>query len=365
MNADQISSSPSPEEPSGSWSTAHLIRFAKKYPPKPIVQGLLNEGETLLIHGTEESFKSFFVIQLGKGISTGCPFLRARPIPTAYRVGILETEMHPAGLGERLAKIFAGFAVPSEMLFYDPNLVEIWRGKSLKGKFEALGKWVETAGIQVLMVDTANDFFRGRDNPSDERVVGEFFDGMRNLPLPLVARILVRHDRKKKEHDVGAHSNELIRGSARWKEDPEAIVYLKRVHKQTHEVDMEVGKLRYGAKPEPLQLWFDAKCFRLIPVPPVIAALEGGGQSREEIVAACSSRFGVEERKVADMLSHEREYLMEGQDGHRRTFRIDPERANEAPWYPFLECNSESHPPMEVESQPQTVNPASPPEAAE
>jgi hypothetical protein len=332
------SSSVSPAEMEGSWSAERVIRFAKKYPPKPIVQGLLNEGETLLIHGTEESFKSFFVIELAKCISIGCPFLRAWPIPTPRRVGILETEMHPAGLGERLAKIFADVAVPGEMLFFDPNLLDAWRGMSLKGKFEALGNWVETARIQVLMVDTANDFFRGSDNPSDERVVGEFFDGMRNLPESLVARILVRHDRKKKEHDGGAHSNELIRGSARWKEDPEAIVYLKRVHKRTHEVYLEVGKLRYGAKPEPLQLWFDADRFRLVPLPPVIAALESGVGTREEIVTYCSRCFGVGTRTVDEMLHAESAYLNEGRERHKRTFEVDMERAKEAPapWSPFF-----------------------------
>lgn len=129
-----------------------------------------------------------------------------------------------------------------------------------------------------------------------------------------------------------------------WKEDPEAIVYLKRVDKRTHEVYMEVGKLRYGAKPEPLQLWFDAKCFRLIPLPPVIAVLEDGCESREELVTECKQRFGIEERKVSDMIDDETDFIVRGQDGHKRTLELDPERVKEAPWYSLLECESKNQP---------------------
>lgn len=38
-----------------SWSAAALIRLAKEHPPEPILEGLLNVGDTLLMHGTEES----------------------------------------------------------------------------------------------------------------------------------------------------------------------------------------------------------------------------------------------------------------------------------------------------------------------
>lgn len=360
-----------PKEEGGTWSAEDLIRYAEEHPVEPIIDGLLNVGETLLLHGTEENFKSFFVLQVAESICTARPLLRGWVVPSKRRVGVVETEMHPAGLGERLGKMFADGGISSEMLFLSQAAIEHWRGLNLRGKFEMLEAWIANHDIEVLIVDTANDFFRGRDNPLDERVVGGFFDRMRKLHLQ--ARILVRHDRKKKEHDGGAHSNELIRGSARWKEDPETILYLKRKDKRTHEVHMEVGKLRYGKKPEPQDLWFDAKCFRLTPLPPVIAVLENGGKSREELVSECQQRFGVGGRKVSDMLDEEGDFIVRGQEGHKKTLEIDPERAKEAPWHPFLGCHSESHPPMYIEGGPHIAGgeamavaaPASPPEAAE
>jgi hypothetical protein len=301
------------------------------------------------LHGTEENFKSVFVLQLAESISMARPLLRRWEVPSKRRVGVVETEMHPAGLGERLGKMFAEGGVPREMLFLSKEAIGEWRGLNLRDKFEMLEAWIAKYGIEVLIVDTANDFFRGRDNPSDERVVGEFFDRIRNLHIK--ARILVRHDRKKKEHDGLAHSNELIRGSARWKEDPETILYLKRKDKRTHEVHMEVGKLRYGRKPEPLALWFDALDFRLTPLPPVIAVLEKGSLSRQQILVDCDERFGIRSRKGDDLVVEERDFLIESQEGHQRILKIDPERAKEAPWYSFLGCRAESHP-MYVETGP-------------
>jgi AAA domain len=330
-------------------SAEELIRHAKEHPPEPIIQGLLNVGETLVIHGTEESFKSVFVLQIAESVSTGGPLLRRWEVHSHYRVGVLDTEMHRAGLGERLGKMFAPGAPPDGLFFFGEDALARWRNLRFADKFAMLEEWISHSYIDVLIVDTANDFFRGHDNPSDERIVGEFFDRMRSLPLK--ARILVRHDRKKKEHDFGAHSNELIRGSARWKEDPEAILYLKRKDKRTHEVHSEVGKLRYGRKPESQALWFDARCFRLTPLPPVIAVLEAGGLSRQQVIAECEERFGINSRKADDLVGDEREFLTETHEGHRRILKIDPDHSKAAPWYSFLEYRAESQP-MYIQSGP-------------
>ncbi len=183
-------------------------------------------------------------------------------------------------------------------------------------------------------IDTANDFFRGNANSSDERHVGELFDCVRNLAMKGV--VLVRHDHKRKEFDSEVHSNELIRGSAEWKEDPEVILHIVRKDKRTHEVEFEVGKLRYGRKPDPFRLWFDAGCFRLTPLPPVIAILEKGEKSRAELVWEARFRFGVSERKTADMIQEAGVWLKERTEGHNKVYEINRELLREAPWARYL-----------------------------
>src|SRR5436305_1252307 len=82
----------------------------------------------------------------------------------------------------------------------------------------------------------------------------------------------VRHDHKPKAEDqMSGNTNDRIRGSSEWKEDPETILFLDRRDRRVGKIVLEVGKLRYGVKPPPIELWFDQRSFRLDPLPPVIS----------------------------------------------------------------------------------------------
>jgi hypothetical protein len=319
----------------GTWCAGDLIRFAQEHPPEAMMKGLLNKGDILLLHGSEESFKSVFVLQMAESLSKGREFLSCWKVPKARRVGVIETEMHEVMLGERLAKMFPGGDPPENLLFMAEDALRGWRRLVLRSKFESIQGWVNENRIEILMIDTANDFFRGADNPSDERNVGEFFDELRSLKVD--ARMIVRHDRKKNEADGHAHSNERIRGSAEWKEDPEAIIALQRPDRRTHAASLEIGKLRYGAKPEPFTIWFDKKTFRLTPLPPVIEILSMQDRvTRESIVSQCEERFSLSSRKVDEMIGRQSLFLKERMIGHSKAFEIDLDRVEQAPWCRFL-----------------------------
>lgn len=317
-------------------SAAELIQQAKEHPPDPVVSGMVNVGDALLIHGAEESFKSVFVLQLAECIAAGAPLLRYWTVPTQRTVGVLETEIHETMLGQRLGGMFSHCSPPDKMRFLSEEAVRDFRQrKSLEDKFAFILQWIEQERIDILVLDTVNDFFRFEDSPSDERSVGSFFDKLRSLNLK--GCVLVRHDRKKKIEDTfSGNSNEQIRGSAEWKEDPETILYMNRKDRRTNEVVLEVGKLRYGSKPEPISLWFDSRTFRLTPLPPVIALLEAGPHSRAKLISECQERFGLAERKVDEMLRELRPYLHEKQEGHGKVFEIDWRRVDETDWYKFL-----------------------------
>jgi hypothetical protein len=323
------------DEKTVSWSARDLIRHAKEHPPEPIVEGLLNKGDILLLHGSEESFKSMLVLQIAECIANGTPLLRYWKVPRKWRVGVIETEIHEVMLGERLAKMFPKGNPPENLYIMSESSLRGWRRLGLRQKFESIQKWVEQEKIEVLMIDTANDFFRGADNPSEERAVGGFFDELRNLKVG--ARVIVRHDRKRQgELDELVNTNERIRGSAEWKEDPESIISLERVDRRTNQVEFEVGKLRYGQKPEPFPLWFDAGTFRLTPLPPVIEVLYEKDSSRGKIIASCQDRFGLATKTVDNMIADGKPYLTEKQTGHEKVFGIDIDRAPLAPWFQFL-----------------------------
>jgi hypothetical protein len=330
-----LKGSPSLAERTASWSAEDLITHAKQHPPKPIIKGLINEGDILLLHGSEESFKSVLVLQMAESIASGTSLLMKWDVPRAWRVGVIETEIHEVMLGDRLMKMFPGGKSPKNLCFMRESALRGWRRLELRKKFESIQQWIDQEKVDVLMIDTANDFFRGAANPSEERAVGGFFDELRNLKVG--ARAIVRHDRKKQaELDDYANTNERIRGSAEWKEDPEAILSLERVDRRTNKVSFEVGKLRYGRKPEPFSLWFDSGTFRLTPLPPVIQVLYEKDSSRARIIAACEQRFGLATKTVDNMIAEEKKYLTEKQSGHEKIFGIDLDHAGEAPWCEFL-----------------------------
>lgn len=240
-------------------------------------------------------------------------------------------------MGQRLKKMFPNAAAPEHIYFMNDDLLNKWRREDMNGKFSVIEDWIGETGIQVLFTDTANDFFRGGDSTSEEAVVGGFFDKLRGLKFD--GRILVRHNRKRRDGEEALNPNEMIRGSGEWKEDPEVIIHLDRVDRRTHEVELAVGKLRYGAKPDPCKLWFDSDCFRLTPLPPVVAALECGLMTRQALIAACE-RLGLKDRKVDEHLATMKGYLSETKLGHEKAFSIDAIGSKGANWFSLLNGTS-------------------------
>lgn len=322
------------------YTAADLIRFAKENPPEPIIAGILNKGDILLVHGAEASFKTFFILELAFSLATGAPFLRQWPVTKPLKVGVVETEIHPGMLGQRLGRMVDGHEVPEHLRFLnDDGLHQFRNHRGLGQKVGYLKQWVIEQSIEVLLIDTANDFFRQSDDPNAEKSVGEFFDQIRNLRLPAVG--LVRHNKKKRDNGFGGdcdHDNDQIRGSAEWKEDPEAIISLRRKDRRTNEVEMDIGKLRYGQPPEkPIPLWLDADHFRLLPIPPVLAVLENGPCSRQELLEQCSRRFGMSARTVDEKIGEIKPYLRENQQGHQKIFDLDHEKLQMDGSWPLLQ----------------------------
>jgi AAA domain len=303
------------------YSVDELIGEARVNPPEPVIDGLLFKGDICLIHGQEESYKSIFVFQLADSIASGDPLLRQFKVPKRRRVGIVETELHDNQLGERLARMFQGGNAPDSLRIF-AAMKDFRSANSMNTRLKLVADWVAQEQIDVLFLDIASDFFRGpNDSASDERSVASFFETLRNMHLTCA---VVRHDHKPRMEDMGdGNSNNRVRGSGEWKEDPEVVLWLAREDRRTNQVSLEVGKLRYGAKPDPMTPWFDAGPFRLTLLPPVVAVLEDGQLTRKALVEACERRFGLRARKVDEMTQDLRRFLVARQDGHEKTFELN------------------------------------------
>ena len=297
-----------------------LIRLAQGSPPEPVVEGLIYHGNVLLLHGTEESFKSVFITQLGESLATGTPFLRRWAVPRGRRVGLLATELDRFGFGQRLVQMFPDGS-PQDFVVFDA-LEQFRKRNTTDERVHLVLTWAREQGLEVLLIDVASDLIRGRNsNPNDEIQVGRLFEQLRDMGLPMIG--LIRHDRKRDVNDIHLHANEQIRGSGEWKEDPEVLLALTRPDRRTHEVHLSVGKNRYGSKPPDLTLWFDASCFRLTPLPPIIAILEPGPLPRPAVLEQCRLRFSLSQRATDQMLGEHKSRLRETRHGHQKEFEID------------------------------------------
>jgi len=328
--ADNVPAPPPP--PAG---IADLIREARENPANPIVEGLFHEREAAGLHGSPESFKTVFSLQLAEAIATGQRFLGTWQIPNPRRVYLFETEMSVPALGGRLSKMYEGRIAPEGVKFASPaELRKFNRAPNLEAKFKLLSELVARADVEVVIIDTANPFFRGRESPNDENIAGEFFDHL--SALPVCASVFVRHNHKPRIDDSPSEGASRIRGSGQFADVPDLLLELRRKDKRTNKAELEVTKFRHGTKPDNLDLWFDAGEMRLVPYPPVIHLLLGGPLSRAELLNGLEKRFGVNQRKGDDEITPLRPFLRESRQRHSLVFELNRGTATTAEWFSRL-----------------------------
>ncbi len=332
-------------EPSRRTGIADLIWRAKVSPPKPVIAGLLHEKEIAGLHGAPEVFKTIFTLQLAESLATGKPFLGVWKVPKPRRVYFLETEMSEAALGNRLGKVYADETPPEGIYFADEaQLRQFRRAANLQEKFDLLREWLREVKPGVLILDTANPFFRGKESPNDETTAGAFFDLLADLPTRV--KLFVRHNHKPRIDDSSGDAATKIRGSGQFGEVPDLLLELRRADKRTNEAILSVSKYRHGSKPDDLTLWLDTSTLRLVSVPPVMHLLQDGPLTRAQLLAGFM-RFGVKQRTADQLIrnelvkdEHELICLTEKMRGHERVYEIDWDAAKSADWYSRIETAS-------------------------
>lgn len=319
---------------------ARLMRISELTQVPWIVEGLWQEGGIAIVHSLEEEFKSVFSYQIADAIAAGLPLLRTWSVPRPRRIGIFETEMDDLETGNRLRRMYPREAYPDGLIVSDNSVIQEFRRKpTLEGKFECVDRWMRLYRLEVLVWDTINSIL-ATDNPNSECATSRFYD--RLALLPHKGALLVRHDSKPSKDTEGRASNQLVRGSNRLVEDASLVIHLKRLDKAQNKVNLTVGKLRNGRKPDPWELWFDLDTFRLTPLPPVAAMLESGPQTRPELVKQGNERFGLKQRAIDDAIAELRPVLMDSREGHKVVYKLDPAATPDAGspitrWWQLLE----------------------------
>ena len=327
-------------------SIAELIHEAETNPPQPILEGLIHENEIVGLHGTQEAFKTMWCLQLAEALATGGYFLGQWKATRPMNVFFLETEMSVTAMGKRARQMY-GKRVPTGVFFAtEKELKQFRRAPDLAAKMNMLDRWLSRYRdfgivIDVVIVDTANPLFRGKQSPNDETTAGEFFDRLANLPVKF--KLYVRHNRKRRGdnggHDVDEDAQSQ-RGSGQFADVPDLLMQMKRSDKRVDCADLEITKFRHGSKPAEFDLCFDRVDYRLIPYPKLVHLLREDTRSRDELIAGLKTHFNMGHNTAETNLKTAKEsgLIVEAPRGHQKLFSINWEKARRRPeegdyWY--------------------------------
>ncbi len=317
MNTEQIAN---PKIPNWFHTPESAAEYVRQNPMQPVVENLINEHEVVGLHGAPESFKTIFCLQLADALANGGQFL-AWKVTRPYRTLLFETEMSVASLSQRMQQMRIqknGVVIANEEF-----LKQFRDAGDLFTKFEFLKKLIRYTEVEAVILDTANPFFRGKESPNEETSAGKFFDFFSALPVPF--KMFVRHNRKG-HPQFGRSQDDAseIRGSAQFAEVADLLLELRRTDKRTNEATLSVTKFRHGTKPDNLGVWFDAGISRLIAGEPLFYLLETSGArvTREELVAALQSRFGISRAKADSQIAQHEKLLVKYQMGHKRAYEL-------------------------------------------
>jgi len=70
--------------------------------PKPLIEGIINEGELCIVSAPLDSFKSTIALELANAINTGEPFLTKFPVQQPGPVYFIQQEVHPGVFDKRV-----------------------------------------------------------------------------------------------------------------------------------------------------------------------------------------------------------------------------------------------------------------------
>jgi hypothetical protein len=223
----------------------------------------------------------------------------------------------------------------ADNLFFgsERELRQFQRTSSIAAKLQLLKTWVESREAHTVIVDTANPVFRGKESPDKDTDVGAFFDSFESILCSL--HICVRHNHRHRPDDLAGDPASHVRGSSEWIGRPDVMLEMKRTDKRLNKAVLTVTKFRYGSKPEPIDLWFDAEKMILISYPPLAHLLRDGPRTRQELVEDFSKRFNVEERKAAVMIAEgvAEGWVTETMQKHEKIFALDLKEAKKTAWF--------------------------------
>jgi AAA domain-containing protein len=214
-------------------------------PVEWLVEGLIADGDRVMLYGEFGSFKSWVLPSLALHIAAGRPWLGKFTIPQSKCVLYLDEEMHPRTLRRRIQRLARGMGLSSDQL----PLQTLSR---FGIRFDALGVTRLLSGLtesgfdpEVVIVETFRRVLRGNENEASD--VAEFWRCLR--PLAKGRTVIISHHMRKRSMMSSSNSRERASGSTDILAGADAALAIQRTSADA--LVVECVKLREAEEPEP------------------------------------------------------------------------------------------------------------------
>jgi archaellum biogenesis ATPase FlaH len=191
-----IPQSPKTAEPDTNLYSFSELKYLQIAPPKAVVEGLIYEGETILLAGRNKVGKSRLIQQMSLSMATGTAFL-GMSVPKPRRVLIIDLENRVGTVRDRLLNMAGADANVSGLY--------VWCAKHMSDSIDCssagitkLTELIKQTGAEVLIIDPWR-LFLGKDENNAEEIV----NGLKRLSslketFPFLTIIIVHHVRKER-----------------------------------------------------------------------------------------------------------------------------------------------------------------------
>ena len=236
--------------PADSTKGLPLVSFEAimREPLQPIewlVEGLIGDGDRVVLYGEFGSFKSWVLPSLAIHLAAGRTWLGKFAIPQRKQVLYLDEEMHQRTLTRRIQRLAQGVNLSSEQLplsFLSRTGVRFDRS----GVPRLLDGLIASGfNPEVVIVETLRRVLRGSENEASD--VAEFWRSTGHITKGRT--LIVSHHMRKRNMMSDSSSRERASGSTDILAGADTALAIQRVNSDA--LVIECVKLREAEEPEP------------------------------------------------------------------------------------------------------------------
>jgi hypothetical protein len=239
-----------------------LVDLIQNPPPRQaawLEPALITKGGTVLLAAEAKAGKSFMLIELARALATGTPAFDSPlfKVTEKCRVLYIEQELGPQQLADRTTRLWtAGHEIGGIYYISKEPLLQL---NSNEGKALLLS-WIDEVKPGVVILDPLGKMHSYRENDfEDINKLFNFFDEVKYKYRALGLSLVISHHfgkpSKDREETLGDLNPYSMRGSSKFKDDPDSLIMMRRYGPsiKVHDGVLRDGGLDYYK-------WWKIKC---------------------------------------------------------------------------------------------------------